>query len=64
MPRSSAFGPAEAAQTLGVSRDFCDEHVKPELRINRPGRKTTLLSVAELERWVDESATLLEPRDA
>ena len=41
---------------LGVSRDFFDEHVKPELRIIRRGSKTILIHVAELERWVDESA--------
>ncbi|MGZ4380863.1 MAG: hypothetical protein ACXVZ2_06835 [Gaiellaceae bacterium] len=41
---------------LGVSRDFFDEHVKPELRIIRRGRKTILIPLAELERWVDESA--------
>jgi hypothetical protein len=41
---------------LGVSRDFFDEHVKPELRIIRRGSKTILIPVAELERWVDESA--------
>ena len=41
---------------LGVSRDFFDEHVKPELRIIRRGSKTILIPVAEPERWVDESA--------
>jgi hypothetical protein len=55
LPRLS-IGPSEAAQMLGVSRDFFDEHVKPELRIIRRGRKTILIPVAELERWVDESA--------
>jgi hypothetical protein len=46
--------PNEAAAMLGVSRDFFDEHVRPELRIIRRGSKTIL--VLELERWVDESA--------
>lgn len=55
LPRLS-ISPREAAQMLGVSRDFFDEHVKPELRIIRRGSKTILIPVAELERWVDESA--------
>ena len=41
---------------LGVSRDFFDEHIKPELRIIRKGSKTILIPVLELERWVDRSA--------
>jgi excisionase family DNA binding protein len=57
LPRLS-ISPREAAQMLGVSRDFFDEHVKPELRIIRRGSKTILIPVAELERWVDESAAL------
>lgn len=52
-----ALTPVEAAQALGVSRDFLDEHVLPELRVVRVGRKV-LVSVRELERWVDENAAL------
>lgn len=48
--------PNEAASMLGVSRDFFDEHIKPELRIIRKGSKTILIPVLELERWVDRSA--------
>lgn len=48
--------PNEAAAMLGVSRDFFDEHIKPELRIIRRGSKTILIPVLELERWVDRSA--------
>jgi hypothetical protein len=48
--------PDEAAEILGVSRDFFDEHIKPELRIIRRGSKTILIPVVELERWVDQSA--------
>jgi len=54
--RRLSISPREAAEMLGVSRDFFDEHVKPELRIIRRGSKTILIPVAELERWVDESA--------
>lgn len=48
--------PSEAAEILCVSSDFFDEHIKPELRIIRPGSKTILIPVVELERWVDQSA--------
>ncbi len=48
--------PNEAAAMLGVSRDFFDEHIKPELRIIRRGSKTILIPVIELERWIDQSA--------
>jgi hypothetical protein len=49
-----ALSPAEAAEALGVSRDFLDEHVGPELRWVRRGRRK-LVAVAELERWLAES---------
>jgi hypothetical protein len=48
--------PEEAAHMLGVSRDFFDEHVKPELRIVRRGSRTILIPVAELVRWVERNA--------
>ena len=47
--------PEEAAQALGVSRDFFDASVAPELRVIRRGR-LKLYAVAELERWADASA--------
>jgi excisionase family DNA binding protein len=56
LPRLS-ITPGEAAEMLGVSRDFFEEHIKPELRIVRRGSKTILIPVAELERWLDKSAT-------
>jgi excisionase family DNA binding protein len=52
-----AVKPDEAAEMLGVSRDYFDEHIKPELRIVRRGSKTILIAVAELQRWLDKSAT-------
>jgi excisionase family DNA binding protein len=55
LPRLSV-SPGEAARMLGVSRDFFDEHLKPELRVVRRG-KLILIPVAELERWFDKSAT-------
>jgi len=51
-----ALSPDEAAAAVGVSRDFFDEHVAPELRIVRRGRRK-LIPVRELNRWLDESAT-------
>jgi excisionase family DNA binding protein len=54
-PRLSV-SPDEAAAVLGVSRDYFDEHVIGELRVVRRGRRI-LVALAELERWLDESAT-------
>jgi excisionase family DNA binding protein len=54
-PRLSV-SPDEAAAILGVSRDYFDEHVIGELRVVRRGRRI-LIALAELERWLDRSAT-------
>jgi hypothetical protein len=55
-----ALSPSEAAESLGVSRDFFDEHVGPELRIIRRGRRK-LIDIRELQRWLsEESAFALE----
>ena len=51
-----ALSKTEAAEALGVSVDFFDEHIAPELRIVRKGRRR-LISVRELERWLDENAS-------
>lgn len=45
----------EAAHALGVSIDFFDEHIAPELRMVRRGRRR-LIPVRELERWLQENA--------
>jgi hypothetical protein len=50
-----ALTKVEAARALGVSVDFFDEHVVPELRIVRRGR-LRLVALRELERWLDENA--------
>jgi hypothetical protein len=50
-----AYSPDEAARSLGISRDFFDEHVLPDLRIVRRGRRR-IIPVRELERWLAESA--------
>ena len=55
-----ALSPDEAAACLGISRDFLDQHVMPELRIVRRGRRR-LIPIRELERWLDrEAARVLE----
>jgi excisionase family DNA binding protein len=53
--RRLALSSDEAAETLGISRDSFDRHVKPELRIVRRGR-LVLVPVVELERWLERSA--------
>jgi len=50
----------EAPAAIGVSHDFFQEHVASELKWVRRGRKK-LVSVRELERWLDENgARVLE----
>lgn len=44
-----ALSPDEAARALGVSRDFFDEHISPELRIVRRGRRK-LIDIRELQQ--------------
>ena len=50
-----ALSKSEAAEALGVSVDFLEEHVMHELRVVRCGRRR-LIPVAELERWLEEHA--------
>ncbi len=62
-PVGAAFGrlalsKCEAADALGVSVDFLEEHVMPELRVVRRGRRR-LIPVRELERWLEENAALV-----
>lgn len=59
-PRAAAFGrlalsKREAADALGVSVDFLEQHLMHELRVVRRGRRR-LIPVRELERWLDENA--------
>ena len=54
------LSPAEAANALGVSRDFFDAHVKPELRVVRRGR-LVLVPVREIEKWVAENSAAVLP---
>jgi acetyl-CoA carboxylase carboxyltransferase component len=59
-----ALDVSECCAALGCSWDFWSEHVAPEVRIVRRGRRK-LIAVAELERWLDENAhAVLDPRGA
>ena len=51
-----ALSKCEAADALGVSVDFFEQHVMPDLRIVRRGRRR-LIPIGELERWLDENAS-------
>jgi hypothetical protein len=59
MPGRLAFSAVEAARALGISRDAFDEHVAPEVRKVRVGRRV-LYPVRELERWLEQSATRVD----
>ena len=50
-----ALSPNEAAAAFGVSRDYFDEHIAPELRLVRRGRRK-LIALRELERWLEQAA--------
>ena len=50
-----ALDPEEAAHAIGVSRRFFYDHVLPELRVVRRGRKR-IVPTKELERWLTENA--------
>jgi hypothetical protein len=52
-----ALSPDEAATALGCSRDVLDEHVGPELRWVRRGRRK-FVAIKELERWLDRNAAV------
>jgi excisionase family DNA binding protein len=54
-PGRLALSKAEAAEALGVSVDFLEDHVLAELRVVRVGRRR-LIPVGELERWLERYA--------
>jgi predicted DNA-binding transcriptional regulator AlpA len=51
-----SLGAEEAAEALGVSRDNFDEHIAPDLRRVRAGRRV-LYPVKEIERWLEQNAS-------
>lgn len=54
LPRM-AVSPREAAEMIGVGRSFLYEHILPELRTVRCGKKR-LIPVAEIDRYLDRNA--------
>lgn len=49
-----AVNKSQAAEILGVSVDFFDDHVSHELRCVRRGRRR-MYPVREIERWLDRA---------
>lgn len=52
-----ALNQQEAAESLGMSPNFFAEHVAPDLKVIRLGRKR-LYPVTELDRWTEQNAAL------
>ncbi len=50
-----ALTKAQAAEALGVSMDFFEDHIMLELRIVRRGRRR-LIPMTELTRWLETNA--------
>lgn len=57
-----ALSPEEAATSIGVSRDYFDEHVGPELRWVWRGRRK-FVPTKDLERWLDHAAARVLPTE-
>jgi hypothetical protein len=55
--RRLALNVEEACAALGVSWDFWHDHIAPEVRIVRRGRRK-LVAVSELQRWLDRNSEL------
>jgi excisionase family DNA binding protein len=53
VPQRLALSKAEAAEVLGVSLDFFEEHILPELGVKRRGRRV-LVPVAALHKWLEQ----------
>jgi hypothetical protein len=57
-----ALDVTEACEALGVSWPTWREHIEPEVKIVRVGRRK-LVAVAELERWLaDRGERIIEDR--
>jgi hypothetical protein len=52
-----ALSKVEAAAALGCSVDFLEQHVLPELRVVRRGRRV-FIAIAELQQWLEREAAL------
>jgi hypothetical protein len=51
-----ALSKHEAADALGCSLRFFEQHILPELRVVRR-RSLRFIPVSELERWLEEQAS-------
>jgi excisionase family DNA binding protein len=51
-----AFTPEEAAASIGCSRSFFYEHVLPDLRVVRVGRRR-IIPRESIEQWLREEAS-------
>src|SRR5690242_2163162 len=54
-PIKLALSKVDAANALGVSVDFFEDHVMSDLRIVRRGRRR-LIPIGELHRWLETNA--------
>lgn len=54
-PKRIALRPQEAAEALGVSRDYFEKRILGDLKTIRRGR-LRLIPVSSLEAWLDENA--------
>lgn len=50
-----ALSRAEAADALGVSVDFLEQHVLHDLKMVRRGRRC-LIPISELQSWIERNA--------
>jgi excisionase family DNA binding protein len=60
VPTPLAISLREAAETLGVSLDYFDKHVRPDLKVVRRGHRV-LVPVREIERWLERHAMTALP---
>jgi hypothetical protein len=51
-----ALSKSEAAEAIGCSVDFLEEHIWPELKIVRRGR-LVFVALTELQRWLEREAS-------
>jgi hypothetical protein len=56
-----ALSVREACEALGVSWSFWREHIEPDVKVVRRGRRK-LVAVTELQRWLDENGELVLDR--
>ena len=54
-PMKLALSKVDAANALGVSVDFFEQHVMGDLRIVRRGRRR-LIPLSELHKWLEANA--------